>query len=215
MTDINDKMRDEWDERATTKAGAIRWITDGYSGGEEAFYALGGAHLMDMLYALSLKGISIPKDAIGCEVGCGIGRMTVLMARRFKWLYATDISQKMIDKAPKIDNVQYIATGTLRDVLEKVDFVLSHLVFQHMPKDEFYRYLDEMYDILKPSGVAHFQMHESDKPEEQGDSTILVRGYTKDELRDKIDESKWEIVSLLEPAGISEVWKFVTLRKRE
>lgn len=211
--DLTQHMAADWDTRAISRSSAIRWILDMYDGPEEAFWAQGGAHWVDMLHALSLKGITIPKDAIGAELGCGIGRMTVLMARYFKHLYATDVSQNMISLAPRVENVTYIVTGTLEDVPEPVDFVMSHLVLQHMPKSSCWKYLDEAHDILKSGGVFITQLHETSEPVEHADSTILVRGYTQDELREGLDESKWEIVSLLEPAGISEVWRWLILRK--
>lgn len=213
MTDFVQKMTDEWDGRAATKADAMRFILDRYDGTEEVFYALGAKHWEDMLHALSLKGITIPENAVGLELGCGIGRCTVHMAKDFLSLYATDISQKMIDLAPKVDNVIYEATDTIEH-MPPVDFVMSHLVLQHMMKDYFWKYVKEAHDILVQGGIFITQLHETVVPIEQGDSTLLVRGYTQEELREGLDEEKWDIVSLLEPAGIGEIWRWLILRKR-
>jgi cyclopropane fatty-acyl-phospholipid synthase-like methyltransferase len=211
--DLGQKMADDWNERATTKTSAISFILDGWQGSEEAFFEQGKAHWEDMLHALSLKGITIPKNAVGLEIGCGIGRCTVYMAQDFLRLYATDVSKNMIDLAPAIDNVIYRVTDTI-EYMPPVDFVMSHLVLQHVPKYVFYKYLDEMYDILVSGGIAHFQMHETDTPVEQGNDTLLVRGYTKDELDSHIDKNKWNVIGILYPAGISEIWKWVTLEKK-
>jgi SAM-dependent methyltransferase len=211
---INDKMKSEWDERAATRASAMFAILDGWSGSEEAFFDRGREHVEDMMIALTEKGITIPPESIGVELGTGLGRMAIWLAKYFTYLYATDVSKSMIDKTPDIENVAFIATDTLLDVPERVDFVLSHLVLQHVPKESFYKYLSEAHEILNQGGIFCSQMHETETPVEQGDSTILVRGYTKDELRQGIDESQWEIVSLLEPYGKSEVWRWLILRKK-
>lgn len=215
MDKITEKMRDEWDERAVTRASAMRSILDGWTGSEKAFFDRGKDHVADMMGALAERDIYISKNSVGVEIGAGIGRCSMHLAGLFSRLYATDISQAMIDKCPKIENVIYIATGTLADVPEKADYIVSHLVLQHIPKPHFWKYIDESYALLNVGGILITQLHETDEPTEQGDNTLLVRGYTKDELRDGINAEQWEIVSLLEPAGISEVWKWLVLRKHE
>lgn len=211
--DLMQKMASDWDDRAATKSEAMRFILDGWRGSEDAFFEQGKAHWEDMLHALSLKGITIPENAVGLELGCGCGRMTMWMANDFLRLYATDVSSKMIDLAPEIDNVIYQVTDTI-EYISPVDFVMSHLVLQHMMKDYFWQYLKEAHDILVQGGVFVTQLHETEVPIEHGDNTLLVRGYTQEELLEGLDEEKWEIVSLLEPAGISEVWKYLILRKK-
>jgi SAM-dependent methyltransferase len=210
--DLTQKMRNDWDERATTRESAIAAILDGWTGSEDSFFAQGKAHWEDMQDALALKGIYILPSSVGCELGCGVGRMTMWMASCFKRLYATDISANMISLAPYIGNVIYRITDTL-EYIPQVDFVISHLVLQHIPKVAFWKYINEAYDILVKGGVFISQLHETSEPVEHLDSTILVRGYTKQELEEGIDENKWEVVSVLEPAGISEVWRWLILRK--
>jgi SAM-dependent methyltransferase len=209
-----DSVRDDWwNDRAVAIEPAMFAILDRWGGSQDAFFAQGVAHWYDMLYALGKKDIFIPADAAGCEIGCGVGRMTIPMARSFRRLYATDVSPNMIALAPQIDNVVYRATDTLADI-PKVDFVLSHLVLQHLPKSLFWKYLNEAHDILVQGGILITQLHETEVPVEHDDASILVRGYTKDELQAGIDDTKWDTISLLEPGGISEVWKFLILRKK-
>lgn len=211
---INDKMRTEWNDRAATKAGAKAAILDRYDGPDEAFYESGYRHVEDMLLALSEVGVDYSKWSVVLEIGCGIARCTIPLSEMFESVWATDISGNMIALAPKRDNILYVITGSLEGMPEIFDGVASHIVFQHMTKDAFYKYLDEIYDVLVSGGVFISQLHETSEPIEQGDSTILVRGYTKDELASRIDPAKWETLGLLHPAGKSEIWKWLILGKK-
>lgn len=213
MTYTNRLAKKEWDERASTLVGAMSAILDRYDGDIETFYESGEKHVNDMMIALGSVGVDSSRFKRVVDVGCGIGRLSVHFADRFESVWATDISQEMIDKARRKGNISYVCTGSLTVLPPFFDAVLSHIVFQHMSKEQFWRYLDESWEILKKGGIFCTQMHETEYPYEP-DGTILVRGYTKQELEDEIDQSKWEILGLLHPAGESEIWKWLILRKR-
>lgn len=213
MTYTNRLARKEWDERASTLQGAMKAILDQYEGDIETFYESGKKHVNDMMFALSSVGVDSSRFKRVVDVGTGLGRLAVHFADLFESVWATDISQEMIDKARRKGNISYLCTGTLSVLPPIFDAILSHIVFQHMSKEQFWRYLDESWEILKTGGIFCTQMHETTYPHDP-DGTILVRGYTKQELEDEIDPAKWEILGLLHPAGQSEVWKWLILRKK-
>lgn len=207
-------MAYDWDTRAATKADAMRYIIDGYTGPEVEFYQSGLKHWDDMRIAMQHFGVWPPADRVSAvEVGCGVGRMTIHMAQDFAKLYAFDVSSAMISHAPAIANVCYVVGDSLEVLPAYVDYVLSFLVFQHMPRKAFWCYLDEAANLLEHGGVLCTQMHRGhgDWPDEE---TLRVRGYQVEDFV-KLDPAVWERIAVLETApGTSEPWYWLVLRKK-
>jgi SAM-dependent methyltransferase len=99
------------------------------------------------------------------EIGCGIGRMSRHLASRFGRVLGIDISPAMISAARELHrgygNLEFqVGSGVdLSGVADaSFDFVISYIVFQHIPKEEIiYRYIDESLRVLKPDGRIRFQ----------------------------------------------------------
>jgi len=218
MTYTNRLAKKEWDERASTLEGAMKAILDQYEGDIETFYESGKKHVNDMMLALRKVGVYPDKSMSACEIGVGAGRCSIWFSDIFKKLYGTDISPNMIGYAnrfAKRDNVEYITTSTLRDVPEKVDMVVSHIVLQHISKVNFWLYIEDAYHILNAGGVFCTQVHITKYPHTPDDSsTILVRGYSVEEISESLDFDKWESLGIGLSAGESEVWRWLILRKK-
>ena len=98
------------------------------------------------------------------EIGCGIGRDTVHLARHFRHVDGVDVSPTMVRHARDRgmpENVRlHVLSGRDLDAFdsESVCFVFSHLVFQHVTGDVIVEsYLREIARVLKPDGVAALQ----------------------------------------------------------
>jgi SAM-dependent methyltransferase len=98
------------------------------------------------------------------EIGCGVGRDTVHLARHFRHVDGVDVSETMVRSAIDRglpDNVRlHVLSGRDLDAFdsESVGFVFSHLVFQHVTDDAIVEsYLREIARVLKPDGVAALQ----------------------------------------------------------
>jgi 2-polyprenyl-3-methyl-5-hydroxy-6-metoxy-1,4-benzoquinol methylase len=87
------------------------------------------------------------------EIGCGIGRLLAPLADMYKDcnFYGIDISDKMIELAPKRDNIKY------QELANNLDLVYSMLVFQHIEHQEKIKYIKLAYDNLKNGGNLFFQ----------------------------------------------------------
>jgi cyclopropane fatty-acyl-phospholipid synthase-like methyltransferase len=87
------------------------------------------------------------------EIGCGIGRLLVPLADKYDEcnFYGLDISDEMINLAPKRDNIRY------QELADNLDFVYSMLVFQHIEHQEKINYIKLAYDKLKVGGNLFFQ----------------------------------------------------------
>lgn len=103
------------------------------------------------------------------EIGCGIGRLTRVLARRGVDVRALDVSAEMLARAQAL-HARAPARGEVRWLLgdgrgltgiedASADGVLSHVVFQHLPDPELtYGYVAEIGRVLRPGGWAAVQV---------------------------------------------------------
>jgi len=109
-----------------------------------------------IINTLGLKDSDVVLDA-----GCGTGRITRLIAKNVKKVYAIDFSPKSIDilnrklYEEKIYNVETYVCSILDPlpILEKVDKIVSIQVIQHIHRNEINKALMNLYEQLKPGGV--------------------------------------------------------------
>ncbi len=190
-----------------------RHILDGYGGDRKAFYASGETHVNDLRHALKKFGLP-DLHGVGVEIGCGVGRMSIWLAGYFQHLYALDVSANMIALCPPHPNISYRAAAVIPPEIVDCDFVVSHLVFQHMPKAAFYNYMAQSWRALKIGGILHAQMNFSvtgyDFPETE---TLRCRGYDVLELEQNLPDERWQRIAVLRQDGLSEPWHWLTLRK--
>jgi SAM-dependent methyltransferase len=98
------------------------------------------------------------------EIGSGLGRVCLALARRFDEVVGVDVSPEMVRRARSLVDDPRVTfevgdgdgLGVLGDA--SVDLVLSFTVFQHIPKASIvHRYLAEAGRVLRPGGVLAFQ----------------------------------------------------------
>jgi SAM-dependent methyltransferase len=106
-----------------------------------------------------------PKSATCIEYGCGVGRVTWLLASLFQHVLACDISPahlakvKNIIEANSLNNVEpfQISADHLSPVID-VDFWFSHIVLQHNPPPLIAQILETAFRSLRPGGITLFQV---------------------------------------------------------
>jgi SAM-dependent methyltransferase len=99
------------------------------------------------------------QDAL--EFGCGVGRVTRALAKRYDRAVGIDISTEMLDRAralnARVDGVEFIHNTELDLAVlgdRRFDLVYSRHVLQHLPSHEIARgYLHEMVRVLRPGGL--------------------------------------------------------------
>jgi ubiquinone/menaquinone biosynthesis C-methylase UbiE len=112
-----------------------------------------------------------PLDLHMVEIGCGVGRMTRMLAKLFGEVTALDVSDEMVSEARSntqdLPNVRILlGDGATLQPLQSAcaDFV-SFIVFQHIPNFAIVdSYCKEAYRVLRPGGLFKFQV--------QGDTSI-------------------------------------------
>jgi SAM-dependent methyltransferase len=153
-----------WDQRAREDAMFFVDDREPYGQADEArFWAQGERDLDHILGAL---GVHIAPGDTVVDVGCGVGRLTRVIAGQAHRAYAIDVSAEMLAQAREhnaaLENVEWMhGDGTsLRGIPDMVaDAVVSHVVFQHIPDPQVtYGYVAEMGRVLKPGGWAAFQV---------------------------------------------------------
>lgn len=99
------------------------------------------------------------------EYGCGVGRVTMALARRFAQVHAYDISREHLSLARQrgtevgITNCRYhLCPENLLDPLETCDFYYSRIVFQHNPPPIIHQLISNALRALTPGGIAIFQV---------------------------------------------------------
>jgi 2-polyprenyl-3-methyl-5-hydroxy-6-metoxy-1,4-benzoquinol methylase len=130
------------------------------------FYDTGERSLRILELAAERAGKELPPALTCFELGCGVGRVTACLARKFKHVIAADVSQSHLSIAgahllkKKIDNVglvQIKSLGTLENMMS-FDVFYSIIVLQHNPPPLIYRMLDIIFGKVKKHGLVYFQV---------------------------------------------------------
>jgi SAM-dependent methyltransferase len=158
-------MRDYWDERAREDAfyfvdNRIRYK---HPGEEERFWQMGREDLDGLLGSLD---VAIGTEDVVVEIGCGVGRLTRVIAERARAVKAIDVSAEMLRRARReneaLANVEWIEGDgvSLAGVGDRTAaLVVSHVVFQHIPDPQItLGYVRDIGRVLKPGGVAALQL---------------------------------------------------------
>jgi len=165
-------MRKEWDERARENArfyvncGEVNWD-------EREFFRSGEINVANEIMPDMVRicgGSRSPLDLSVLEIGCGVGRMTRMLARIFGQVTGVDISSEMIEQAKAnvrdLENVTLVlgdgaTLPTLAD--ESYDFAFSFIVFQHIPSIEIISsYCREVRRVLRPGALFKLQVQGAD-----------------------------------------------------
>jgi 2-polyprenyl-3-methyl-5-hydroxy-6-metoxy-1,4-benzoquinol methylase len=99
------------------------------------------------------------------EYGCGVGRVTMGLAKRFARVHAYDISSNHLDiakeRAEEVGAANIVfrqCSANLLGKLQPCDFFYSMIVFQHNPPPVIAALIRQALKALKPGGIAIFQV---------------------------------------------------------
>ncbi|HLH08245.1 MAG TPA: methyltransferase domain-containing protein [Terriglobales bacterium] len=132
-----------------------RWdTTDFYRTGEENVAAM-------MSFISSNLGIQLSgKRAL--DFGCGPGRLTAALSKRFEECYGVDISPSMLNIARQHVDAKFVEHSDPDLKLfpsDFFDFICSFYVLQHQPSQSIAaKYIEEIVRVLAPGGIAVFQV---------------------------------------------------------
>ena len=164
-----DTLKNDWDSLAERDAlHAI--LTDGSKAGGKwniaEFMATGDAEIETVMEHLSAIDCIPNGNGAALDFGCGVGRLTQPLARRFTTCVGVDISQKMIQKAESLNryaHCRYLTSCNTRLPFADAtfSFIYSNIVLQHVPRRLAERHLREFVRVLAPDGVLVFGVQDS------------------------------------------------------
>lgn len=175
---------------------------------------------------LDKAGINKPETMVAADIGCGTGAFTIHAARRFKKVYAVDVSDAMQGiarhKATQegMDNIEFVQAGFLRFQLpEQVDVVNTKWALHHLPDFWKQAALQRINDALRTGGILYLTdvIFRYDPDWKQGTQT-LIDTLSEQHDKDFVDETKqhikeefstfgWIIRGMLERAGFEIVFR--------
>lgn len=135
-----------------------RWAVD-------EFMATGEVFVRSSLARFETLGGTLRDRRAAVDFGCGVGRLTQPLARRFDRAIGIDISPTMVQVARRLNmcgrRARYIVNdqpdlGFIPD--RSVSLVLSHITLQHLPPDVAKGYMREFARIVDTGGGLIFQV---------------------------------------------------------
>lgn len=164
------KIKTAWEHLGDEKAhysvlSNDDFLPDKLDGSIEAFWGSGNTEAAQAIRALDLYGSNQPERKVCVEYGCGVGRVTVSLAKSFKFVHAYDISRNHLDLARAranevgANNIAFHeCANDFRVAMEPCDFFYSVIVLQHNPPPVIAELIRIALTALKPGGIAMFQV---------------------------------------------------------
>ena len=164
-----DKLKDAWEGLAERDALNAILTDHSKAGGKwdvEDFLATGDAEIQTVMAHLATLGRTPTGNGAALDFGCGVGRLTQALARRFASCVGADISQQMIQQAESLNryaHCRYVASSTapLPFTDASFSFIYSNIVLQHVPRRFAKEYLREFVRLLAPDGILVFGVQDS------------------------------------------------------
>jgi|SRR5215470_7096410 len=165
---VTTKLRQQWD--SLSRENAFHYIASLKDKWEENdFLQSGEADVAEFVDPYLQQSQFAPQGKRMLEIGCGVGRMTFALAKRFGSVVALDISEEMIKRALALQrkvgkgNIDFYV-GNGRDLqfcaAGSVDFCFSYIVLQHIPNvPVVLNYVREIGRVLGDNGIFKIQVN--------------------------------------------------------
>ncbi len=128
------------------------------------FFDTGESYIGSLMHYVDLLYPGLPRRT-AVDFGCGVGRLSIPLARRFQSVIGVDISPAMLDEAHKncssfgISNANFVSSDDLlSQVPAGVQLVQSYIVLQHIPVKRGLLIAKHLLGKLAPGGVCALQV---------------------------------------------------------
>lgn len=128
------------------------------------FFASGEGQIAKVLGRVEMLQAALNRGR-ALDFGCGVGRLTLPLARRFRETIGLDISPAILAEAQRNAALQGVETVTfapsddaLSHATGSFDFVNSVIVLQHIPVSRGYGIIDQLLSRVRPGGAAYIHI---------------------------------------------------------
>lgn len=144
------------------------------------------------------------------QIGSGLGRVEYHLARQVRKCWGVDISPSMVKRARRLvphPNVEFVISNGVNLSAwqdETFNLIYSFLVFQHLPRAQFGRYVKEAAAKLVEGGYLVFQVmvDESDMIASPPESHPYgLRYYSRAEVEETLRTAGLKLQSLTDLEG--------------
>lgn len=132
---------------------------------KRAFFESGEEHIKFIIDIINRHIDPAFTPSICLDFGCGVGRLVIPLAKRYKNVIGVDVSDSMLEEARKncleneISNASfYKSDDNISSLNSKFDLIHSCLVFQHIPTKRGKLILKRLLDLLNEGGIAVIQI---------------------------------------------------------
>jgi ubiquinone/menaquinone biosynthesis C-methylase UbiE len=146
-----------WAILSDPRAKGGRWSVD-------EFLRTGHVEINRVFTWLERKGVREIGTSRALDFGCGAGRLTQALAKRFGQCTGVDIASSMLAAARTLappENCEFVLNernDLSQFANESFDFIYSSIVLQHIPFPYSVDYIREFCRTLRPGGVLVFQI---------------------------------------------------------
>jgi SAM-dependent methyltransferase len=126
----------------------------------DEFFATGEADVDQILGTASQLDRPARRER-ALDFGCGVGRLTRALARRFEEAIGVDVSERMLEHARRLnaDTANVTFSRTDEPPAGPFDLVVANLVLQHLPTKALARvYIVRLIQAASPDGLVVFQL---------------------------------------------------------
>jgi SAM-dependent methyltransferase len=135
------------------------------------FFETGRREISLLMHQLRVLGCT-PARGTALDFGCGVGRLSQALAQYFEHVVGLDVAPTMIAIAERLNRygtrVTYVENHDphlSRFGFHGVDLVYSDIVLQHIEPDIAAIVVEEFCRILRPNGIAVFQLPSHKRPQ--------------------------------------------------
>jgi SAM-dependent methyltransferase len=127
--------------------------------GVEKFFQSGETHIAQLLTLI--QGTAIPlRTGRALDFGCGVGRLLIPLASRFRDAIGVDVSEGMLTECRKNLEKRKLTNVLLAERIPnlELDLVHSALVFQHINATKGYDIISDCWSRIAPGGLLAVQL---------------------------------------------------------
>lgn len=124
-----------------------------------------GSENIDSHLAKAERHFGAVRRGRALDFGCGVGRLSLPLARSFQQVVGVDIADAMLAEARSnaaaqgVDNVSFVKSDdALSNANGTFDFVITLIVLQHIPIARGLVIIGQLLDRVAPGGVANIHL---------------------------------------------------------